>query len=87
MKVYKFFVKELFYIVSGKTIKEATDCLFDIVGICLIDKHEVIDESQWDEKTIDFYDEEADEYFKLSIRETIESHPSILASNDKTLID
>jgi len=89
MKVYKFYVKECFYYVSGKTFTEAMNHLIDIIGECIIDTLEFIDESKWDEKFIGMYEDNdtRHENWKSSIRDLISNTSEILCTNDDLIIN
>lgn len=87
MKIIKFYSKELFYFVSGKTELEARETLFDLAGEMEIDKQEEIPESEWNEILIEFHDEETDETFKLPLSELISVYPEILGTNDDSIIN
>lgn len=72
MKVVKFTCGDLYYTIAAKTLEEAKKHLTEDVGE-QYDSYEEIPESEWDEETINIWEDNnlETEPFKISIRDAI----------------
>lgn len=89
MKVFKFFTKEHYYGVQGKSELEAKAHLTEFMDDELI-KTEEIPESKWDKPDINVYEDNdlESEPFKISIRDAMHGeHPEQIFTNDYDMID
>lgn len=85
MKVFKFYSGDYHYGYSGQTEEEAKQLLFEQMGEMQIDKVEEIPESEWDEGTVNMWEEnDFDlEPYKESIRNLMMGDtPIFLFTND-----
>ena len=73
MKVFKIYTGEYFYGIYAKDAVEAISFLHEEIGYLKVDKIQEIPESEWDEKTIEIYEDNdfSTEPFYVSIREEI----------------
>jgi hypothetical protein len=88
MKVFKFYSDRYYYAYSGNSEEEAKESLFEEVGEINIEKVEEIPESEWDEKTINVWEDNdfEKEPYKESIRDSfIGNKPQMVYTNDYSL--